>query len=281
MLWRHTLDPKPDFPDKSGVYVLADLIPGEDGKQSLHVGRSAESLLNQSIHKHCIAPHADIAEWLIAVCFTGDDRRTTLGQVECLAMEYLLYADLAARPGIFLANQQTPREPSLPNTKWENLKAHQQTIVSLLGTVGVLLDKKTTPIPKVSSDIPSQRKKKSPKQHPEKVSDLLVAGLLQVGDRIKTNITLPEQQAEAIIIDMQGNIKLLRYAKDDTGRWINDVSQQNLVYGSLSGAGGKVIKEAGGKSDPNGWVFWLVASSGKTLAELRDEYQRRNQRSGR
>lgn len=275
VLWRYALESKPDFPDQSGVYVLADLIPGKDGKQSLYVGSSAESLLNQRIHQHCIAPNTDISRWLIAVCFTGDGRRITLGQVESRALEYLLYADLTARPGISLANQQTPIEPSLPNTKWENLKAHQQTIVSLLGALGVLLGKKATRIPKRTSDTSSKPKKKSPRKREEKVSDLLVVGLLQVGDVLQSYPNPPAQQAEAIINDIQGNIKLLRYAKDDKGRWLNDVSKQDFVYPSLSSAGGKVIKEAGGKSDPNGWTFWVVASSGKTLAEMGDEYQRR------
>ncbi len=280
LLWRHALEPKPDFPDKSGVYVLADLIPGKDGKQSLYVGRSAESLINQRIHQHCITPLTNISEWLIAVCFTGDDRNSTLGQVESRALEYLLYENLTARPGISLANQQTPIEPSLPNTKWENLKAHQQTVVSLLGALGVLLDK-TTQIPKQPNDPPSQQKRRSPEIHEETVSDLLVARLLQVGDRLQSNSKQPSQQAEAMINDKQGNIKILRYAKDDEGRWLNDVSKQNHVYRSPSGAGGKVIREAGGKSDPNGWTFWVVASSGKTLADVRDEYQRLNLRSGR
>ena len=276
VLWRYALELKPDFPDQSGVYVLADLIPGKDGKQSLYVGSSAESLLNQRIHQHCIAPNTDISRWLIAVCFTGDGRRSTLGQVESRALEYLLYADLTARPGISLANQQTPIEPSLPNTKWENLKAHQQTIVSLLGALGVLLGKKATRIPKRTSDTSSKpKKKKSNEQHEEKVSDLLVAGLLQVGEILKSSRRNNPQQAEAMIKDMQGNIKLLRYAKDDKGRWLNDVSNRDFVYPSLSGAGGKVLREVGGKTDPNGWKFWVVASSGKSLAELRDEYQGR------
>lgn len=280
VLWRHALEPKPDFPDKSGVYVLADLIPGGDGKQSLYVGRSAESLINQKIHQHCITPLTNISEWLIAVCFTGDDRNSTMGQVESRALEYLLYENLTARPGISLANQQTPIEPSLPNTKWENLKAHQQTVISLLGALGVLLDKPTQ-VPKRPSDPPSQQKRKRPDIHEEKVSDLLVAGLLQVGDRLQSNSKQPSQQAEAIINNKQGDIKILRYAKDDEGRWLNDVSKQNLIYSAPSGAGGKVIREAGGKSDPNGWTFWVVASSGKTLADIRDDYQRLNLRSGR
>ena len=280
VLWRHALEPKPDFPDKSGVYVLADLIPEKDGKQSLYVGRSAESLINQKIHQHCITPLTNISEWLIAVCFTGDDRNSTMGQVESRALEYLLYENLTARPGISLANQQTPMEPSLPNTKWENLKAYQQTVVSLLGALGVLLDKPTQ-VPKRPSDPPSQQKRKRPDIHEEKVSDLLVAGLLQVGDRLQSNSKQPSQQAEAIINNKQGDIKILRYAKDDEGRWLNDVSKQNLIYSAPSGAGGKVIREAGGKSDPNGWTFWIVASSGKTLADIRDDYQRLNLRSGR
>ncbi len=280
LLWRHALEPKPDFPDKSGVYVLADLIPGKDGKQSLYVGRSAETLINQRIHQHCITPLANISEWLIAVCFTGDDRNSTLGQVESRALEYLLYENLTARPGISLANQQTPIEPSLPNTKWENLKAHQQTVVSLLGALGVLLDK-TTQIPKRPSDPPPEQKSKSPKRREETVSDLLVAGLLQVGEVLESSRKNRAQQAEAKINDIQGNIMLLRYAKDDEGRWLNDVSKQRLVYDSPSGAGGKVIRDAGGKSDPNGWTFWVVASSGKTLADIGDDYQRLNLRSGR
>lgn len=264
VLWRHALDPKPDFPDKSGVYVLADLIPGKDGKQSLHVGRSAESLLNQSIHKHCIAPHADISRWLIAICITGDDKNSTLGQLESRALEYLLHANLTTRPGISLGSKQTPLEPSLPNTKWEKLKIHQHTIVSLLGALGVLLDKRATQIAK---------RKKSPIRYKETVSDLLTAGLLQVGEVLESSRKNPAQQAEAEIADTQGNIRLLRYAQDNNGNWIYSTSK---VCESPSEAAGEARIPS-----PNGWDFWVASSSGKTLSELRAEYQRRNLGSGR
>ena len=233
----------------------------KNGKQSLHVGRSAESLLNQRIHQHCIAPNTDISRWLIAVCFTGDDRNSTLGQVESRALEYLLYADLATRPGISLANQQMPTEPSLPNTKWENLKTHQQTIISLLGSFGVLLDKKVKPISK---------RKKSPTRYKETVSDLLAAGLLQVGEVLESSRKNRAQQAEAEIADTQGNIRLLRYTQDDNGNWINSTSK---ICESPSEAAGEA-----GIPSPNGWDFWIASSSGKTLSELRAEYQRRNLR---
>ena len=262
LLWRHALEPKPDFPDKSGVYVLADLIPGRDGKQSLYVGRSAESLINQRIHQHCITPLTNISEWLIAVCFTGDDKNSTLGQLESRALEYLLYENLTTRPGISLANQQAPIEPSLPNTKWENLKAHQHTIISLLESLGMLLDKK---VPQTS------KRRRSPIRHKEKVSDLLAAGLLQVGEVLESSRKTPgPTSAEAAIANTQGHIKLLRYGKNEDGAWINDVSQDDQIFETPSAA----AKEVNKRQIENGWKFWVVASSGKTLAELRDEYQR-------
>ena len=62
---------------------------------------------------------------------------------------------------------------------------------------------------------------------------------------------------------------------DRQGRWLRHVPQSEPAYPSPSKAGGVVIKAGGGNSQPNGWTFWIETSSGKTLAELRDEYIRR------
>lgn len=268
LLWRHALSPKMDLPDKPGAYILADMVPGTDGKRAVYVGRSDEALLGQRIHQHRIAPLTGISEWGAAVCYTGDNRYNPLRPEESAAMEYLLYADLTSRSGVSLANKRTPREPSLPHTRWEILKSHSQLVLSLLETVGVILEE----APSREKPEPSPSEPKT-KYFGVSLSDLVAAGLLRVGSKLRSSV--PKYPAEAEIADARGEIRLLRHGRDRRGRWLRHVPPSEPTYSSPSGAGGVVIKAGGGNSQPNGWTFWIETSSGKTLAELRDEYIRR------
>lgn len=270
LLWRHALSPKMDLPDKPGAYILADMVPGTDGKRAVYVGRSDEALLGQRIHQHRMAPLTGISEWGAAVCYTGDNRYNPLRPEESAAMEYLLYADLTSRSGVSLANKRTPREPSLPHTRWEILKSHSQLVLSLLETVGVVLEK----APSREKPEPSPSEPKT-KYYGVSLSDLVNDGLLQVGDILKSTPKASRQQAEAEIADARGQIRLLRHGRDSQGRWLRHVPPSEPTHSSPSGAGEVVIKAGGGGGATNGWTFWIETSSGKTLAELRDEYIRR------
>lgn len=278
LLWRYALQKTSDLaqagiPDQPGAYVLADPVPDATGKQTVYVGESARAGLSKRFGEHMNRPKKGIASWALAVCFTGDDQNPNLSGDAASLMEHLLWEDLGNRTGINLSNTTSPpAEPRMTRTEIRILEKYSDTVITLLGTLGIVLSGKaravseppTTPV--VANEPAGTRP--ATKRNPEKISDLLSAGLLRDGEIILSPHPRPHRQAKAVIT-YDGQIRLLRYAKDEAGQWVNDVSQDNLLFNSPSRAASRVT----GKPE-NGWKFWVVASSGKTLAELRDEYQR-------
>lgn len=285
LLWRHALRSPVNSPRKPGVYILANLAPDDDDKQTLFVGKTDKSGLAKQLARHL----ASAEQWTAAVCFSGDDLDPDLTQDEVTFLEQLLLDDLAFRTGVMLSNAvASPAELRVGSlAKVRTLTRHAETILSLLGALGVSLgDKAKTrqskqiPAPSpVTVEPAAERPARSSTYYPEKVPDLIAAGLLRVGSRLQSSV--PKYPAEAEIVNAQGEIRLLRHGQDAQGRWLHNVPKSEPTYASLSTAGGEVIRAGGGGSDPNGWTFWTAASSGRTLAELRDEYRGRRRRTGR
>lgn len=278
LLWQRALRSQVISLGKPGVCILANLAPDDGDKQTLYVGKTDGSGFTEQPARRLSSPH----EWTAAICFNGDDLDPDLTQDEASFMEHLLLDDLSFRKGVRLSNAVSAPEAlrvSLPRIR--TLTRHAETILSLLGVLGVSLgDKSKTnqstiiiAPPPVTVEPVAETPARSSTHYSEKVPDLVAAGLLRVGSKLRSSV--PKYPAEAEIADTRGSIRLLRHGRDRQGRWLRHVPPSEPTYSSPSGAGGVVIKAGGGNSQPNGWTFWIETSSGKTLAELRDEYIRR------
>ena len=278
VVWRHALQTGSDLTktralETPGTYLLVDMVPSDNGLQTIYVGKSAEAKdgLGQRLKNHYLNPKDAISEWHIAVCFTGDDNTPSLTQKEAAVMEHVLWGKLSSLSGVNLANSARPTgRPEVYMDVLDQYRRHAANIFSLFSILGIDLEKK----PKQRPDVQNKSKKDSPKQPkiPQKgVGSLIDANLLQVGELIRSSRKTPgPTSAEAAIANEQGHIKLLRYSKTEDGTWINNVSQEDQIFKTPSAAAKGVTKT----QTADGWKFWVVASSGKTLAELRDEYQR-------
>ena len=281
LLWRHALPSPVNSLRQPGVYVLANLALDDDDKQTLLVGKTDKSGFAKQLARHW----SSTKKWTAAVCFSGDDVDPNLTQDEVSFMEHLLLDDLSFRKGVRLSNEASPpaelRVSSL--AKVRTFTQHAETILTLLEALGVALgnkaktrqSKQIAPSP-ITVEPVAEEPARSATYYPEKVPELIAAGLLRVGSRLRSSV--PKYPAEAEIANAGGGIRLLRHGQDPQGRWLRQVPKSEPTYTSLSTAGGEVIRAAGGGSDPNGWTFWVAASSGATLAELRDEYRRRRRR---
>ncbi len=278
VVWRHALQTGSDLTktrllETPGTYLLVDIVPNDNGLQTIYVGKSAEAKdgLGQRLKNHYLNPKDAISEWHIAVCFTGDDNTPSLTQKEAAVMEHVLWGKLSSLSGINLANSARPTgRPEVYMDVLDQYRRHAANIFSLFSILGVDLEKK----PKQRPDVKNNPKKDPPEQLkiPQKGVGLLIdANLLQVGELIRSSRKTPgPTSAEAAIANEQGHIKLLRYGKTEDGTWIKNVSQEDQIFKTPSAAAKGVTKT----QTADGWKFWVVASSGKTLAELRDEYQR-------
>ena len=278
VVWRHALQTGSDLTktralETPGTYLLVDMVPSDNGLQTIYVGKSAEAKdgLGQRLKNHYLNPKDAISEWHIAVCFTGDDNTPSLTQKEAAVMEHVLWGKLSSLSGVNLANSARPTgRPEVYMDVLDQYRRHAANIFSLFSILGIDLEKK----PKQRPDVQNKSKKDSPKQPKilqKGVGSLIDANLLQVGELIRSSRKTPgPTSAEAAIANEQGHIKLLRYSKTEDGTWINNVSQEDQIFKTPSAAAKGVTKT----QTADGWKFWVVASSGKTLAELRDEYQR-------
>lgn len=278
VVWRHALQTGSDLTktrllETPGTYLLVDIVPNDNGLQTIYVGKSAEAKdgLGQRLKNHYLNPKDAISEWHIAVCFTGDDNTPSLTQKEAAVMEHVLWGKLSSLSGINLANSaRSTGRPEVYMDVLDQYRRHAANIFSLFSILGVDLEKK----PKQRPDVKNNPKKDPPEQPkiPQKGVGLLIdANLLQVGELIRSSRKTPgPTSAEAAIANEQGHIKLLRYGKTEDGTWIKNVSQEDQIFKTPSAAAKGVTKT----QTADGWKFWVVASSGKTLAELRDEYQR-------
>ena len=278
VVWRHALQTGSDLTktralETPGTYLLVDMVPSDNGLQTIYVGKSAEAKdgLGQRLKNHYLNPKEAISEWHIAVCFTGDESKSSLPQKEAAVMEHVLWEKLSSLSGINLANSARPTgRPEVYMDVWDKYRHHAANIFSLISILGVDLEKK----PKQRIGVQNKPKNDSPEQPkiPQKGVGLLIsANLLQVGELLRSSRKKPgPTSAEAAVANEQGHIKLLRYGKMEDGTWITDVSQEDQIFKTPSAAAKGVTKT----QSEQGWKFWVVASSGKTLAELRDEYQR-------
>ena len=279
LLWRHALRSQLISLGKPGVYILANLVPDDSYKQTLYVGKTDRSGFAEQPAPHLSYPK----EWVAAICFSGDDLDPDLTQDEASFMEHLLLDDLSFRKGVGLSNAvSAPEELRVSLPQIRTLTRHAETILSLLGALGVSLgDKSKTnqstliiAPPPVTVEPVAETPARSSTHYPEKVPDLIAAGLLRVGSKLRSSV--PKYPAEAEIADTRGEIRLLRHGQNRQGGWLRHVPKSEPTYSSPSKAGEVVIKAGGGGGATNGWTFWVAMSSGKTLAELRDEYIRRN-----
>lgn len=279
VVWRHALQTGSDLTktrllETPGTYLLVDIVPGDNGLQTIYVGKSAEAKdgLGQRLKNHYLNPKDAISEWHIAVCFTGDESKSSLTQKEAAVMEHVLWEKLSSGSGINLANSARPTgRPEVYMDVWDLYRSHAANIFSLISILGVDLEKKPKQRSETQSN-PTESTPEQPKISQKGVGLLISTDLLQVGELLRSSRKTPgPTSAEATIVNEQGHIKLLRYGKTEDGTWINDVSGNNEIFNTPSAATKGITKQ----HSANGWKFWVVASSGKSLAELRDEYQRR------
>lgn len=278
VVWRHALQTGSDLTktrslETPGTYLLVDIVPNDIWLQTIYVGKSAEAKdgLGQRLKNHYLNPKDAISEWHIAVCFTGDESKSSLTQKEAAVMEHVLWEKLSSGSGINLANSARPTgRPEVYMDVWDKYRHHAANIFSLISILGVDLEKKPKQRNETQND-PTETTPEQSKTSQKGIEPLISAELLQVGELLKSSRKTPgPTSAEASIANAQGHIKLLRYGKNEDGTWINDVSHDDEIFKTPSAATKGVTKH----HSANGWKFWVVASSGKSLADLRDEYRR-------
>lgn len=277
VVWRHALQTGSDLTktralETPGTYLLVDMVPSDNGLQTIYVGKSAEAKdgLGQRLKNHYLNPKEAISEWHIAVCFTGDESKSSLPQKEAAVMEHVLWEKLSSLSGINLANSARPTgRPEVYLDVWDKYRHHAANIFSLISILGIDLEKK----PKHRTDTKNTSKKDSPKQPKNttrvKLHELISAELLQVGDLLRSSRKMPGPASAEAIVNEQGHIKLLRYGQNEDGTWINDVSQDDEIFDSPSGVAKRVTKQ----QSEDGPKFWIVVSTEKTLHALINEYK--------
>ena len=276
-MWRHALQTGSDLTktrvlETPGTYLLVDIVPNDIGLQTIYVGKSAEAKdgLGQRLKNHYQNPKDAISEWHIAVCFTGDESKSSLPQKEAAVMEHVLWEKLSSLSGINLANSARPTgRPEVYMDVWDKYRHHAANIFSLLSILGVDLDKK--PKQRIDVQKPKDVLSKQPKNTIKRVKlhDLISAELLQVGDLLRSSRKTPGPASAEAIVNEQGHIKLLRYGKNEDGTWINDVSQDDEIFKTPSRVAKRVTKQ----QSEDGPKFWIVVSTEKTLHALINEYK--------
>lgn len=280
LIYRHHLSRPSNLeesgvPDALGAYILCEQTPDEDGQWRCYVGKSAEGGLPSRLQTHMSAPKSQISSWAAAVLLHKNDG-TRLSQDAASALEHFLWNLLRDKNGIKLVNEKPPTgNPQLPIYETDKMKHACQVAVAFLPMIGVNVaaaaktrnnvkpvkagvDEKTPPEP-ASSEIRKQKQT----YNPEKMSDLIKAGLLRVGDVLEPAGAKYQGLAKSVIYDAHGAIKIVELHGQ------NRVNE-DLIYSSASQATGPVVAPA---NNANGWVFWKVQRTGKTLAETREQYK--------
>lgn len=278
LIYRHHLS-KPSnleesgVPDALGAYILCEQTPDEEGRWRCYVGKSAEGGLPSRLQTHMSTPKSQISGWAAAVLLHKNDG-TRLSQDAASALEHFLWNLLRDKNGVKLVNEKPPTgNPQLPIYETDKMRHACQVAVAFLPMIGVnvsaaaktrnnvkaakaVVDEKA-PSEQASSIVQKQT------YNPEKISDLIQAGLLRVGDVLEPAGAKYQGLAKSVIYDADGTIKIIELHGQSR-------SDEDLLYSTASKATGPVVAPA---NNANGWVFWKVQRTGKTLAETREQYK--------
>ena len=278
LIYRHHLSRPSNLeesgvPDALGAYILCEQTPDEDGQWRCYVGKSAEGGLPSRLQTHMSTPKAQISGWAAAVLLHKNDG-TRLSQDAASALEHFLYNLLLDKNGVKLVNEKPPTgNPQLPIYETDKMKHACQVAVAFLPMIGVNLSAAAKTRSNVKSAKAVVDEKAPPEQassgirkwtyNPEKMSDLIQAGLLRVGDVLEPTGAKYQGLAKSVICDAQGTIKIVELHGQNR-------ENEDLTYSSASLATGPVVTPA---NNANGWKFWKVQRTGKTLAQTREQYR--------
>lgn len=119
-----------------------------------------------------------------------------------------------------------------------------------------------------------KRTRGTPKFSSVTLADLISAGRISVGTKLVSKHQ--KYPCEAEIADRQGSIQVLRYGKDDQGKWLHELSGDSAFrFPTPSGATSIIVTFGDANSDANGWTFWMLKSQPtKSLRDIRTEHER-------
>ncbi len=277
------------FPDDwgPGAYVLVDLLPNAEGKRSVYIGEATKAGVSSRIPNH-LSRSANLESWMLAVVIhgqEGDGVKHRFTYEEAQALESELIQEFRKHSHVEVMNMITPSEPHLTKAEWNKIGSFVKPVVDLLKLMGLDVRKKPrrwAPQPQAiaqaktqddrkpdspaetigqvsvqATEQPSEGKQKK-KHFPEKLSHLVEAGYLRLGDKL-----VPSSEwnfkgkyfGEGTLIEEGGKIK---------------IEVNGVAYPAPSPAAQAI---SGNKSEP-GWHFLEQASTGKALSRIREEYRR-------
>lgn len=225
--------------DAGGTYVLLGPAQERD-RYSAYVGKAPSGL--RSRVKHHVRSKEGWDRALLVAHTSYGFSSAAVGW-----LEGRLWDVLTSAPTAELRNQMRPRDESLPPWERPELERYITPITAVLRALGANPD---TP-----DQAPTRRRGRGPRRtHSETVGDILDAGLLTVGTRLRP---IPEAfDSPATVVDGGG------------------LEVEGTVFDTPSAAGVHVA----GRS-VNGWDFWGAASGDGTLVPL-SELRRRLQANG-
>lgn len=218
-----------DVWDAPGVYILLD-PPGADGTYGAYVGK-APSGVRGRLREH--ASRRGRESWTRAITVVRDTTHGWhSGQVGWL--EGRLYALLEGAAAATLNNGNRPQDETVPPYDRAALETAVEPIAALMRLLGFP--------PDAEDDVPTATtsRRRTPKQHPVTLHNLLASGALVAGETLMS--TKKAYPASA------------RIKGDGT------INVDGQTFASPSAAGSHV---RGGAT--NGWEFWAVERDGTTV----------------
>lgn len=196
--------------------------------------------------------------WLYEVADDPDYRYNTLGGAATEVVGYTKdgweFWRLASRPHISMRNVR--------DSVGDNKEADGKSKAMRDG-------QDSFDISRIKSSTGSNQAGSTSKYLQVELSDLIVAGLINVGDKlISGGIKYP---VEAEIINAEGHLQILRYGKNQQGDWLHEVANDiKYRFEKISGAASEIVGY-----HKNGWTFWREASPPNRLLEnIRKEYRK-------
>ena len=268
---------------ETGGYLLFDPVPSTDGKIPVYVGASGQSGVFERIRQHDRkAPDETIERWLYAITVTGSTNPGESATIDMsMNIEWALHRLFASKEHVSLVNKQNPSGARMLPDVIDDVTNMAEAALEIMRPFAdpgqsprmsrsnhweQLVTMKIPELPRqpVAPEVAdSETKKKTISK--VKVSDLIAAGLLDVGDKLIGSLG-QEGTAHAVVVDTEGRIELL-HVLDSSGELMRGFSNEDTIGNSPSSK--ELFTPLGKDNPPNGWTFWLVDKPGSpSLSDL-------------
>lgn len=256
-----------------GAYVLMSPTPDGEGRYGVYVGESTRGGVSERIKTHDRNPPAGMEKWAFAVVVHGQqkgDKSGNLTYEQAQGLEHFLYKASKSSSANCM-NKKPPSEVKLYEAERDMLKSFISYVFEVIKILGCDINR-TLKKPNRILEKPEKNSSSYLTFHSTDLADLIKTGLIKVGTKLVS--ISKSYPCKAEIVDVEGNIQVLRCGKEDNGDWIMDVSSDtNYKCDSPSGAARAALDLHGNKRATNGWDFWRLEEDPKTsLKHLRDQH---------